>query len=190
MLILFKCELCSKERTERECWYKKREHHFCSRLCANRFNAAKRATGLTRPEYERQYWSIPENNARRKALSKLAHQVRMQNRGDSAKLTMLNRAKSRAIKDSLPFNLTIDDFTIPDLCPVLGIPLSFHNKQGGSPYSPSLDKIVPSLGYTKGNVVVISKRANSIKSDASFDEIQKVAAWVKQFSYQIEDQQD
>lgn len=188
MKISFNCELCGKERSEPECWFKKRQHHFCSRLCANRFNSKKRATGLTRAEYEQQYWAIPENSIRRKEQSKLAYQSRVAKRGDSAKLMILNRAKDRSKRKEIPFNITIDDFDIPDVCPILGINLVFHNKQGGSPNSPSLDKIVPSLGYVKGNVIVISKRANSIKNDASLDEILRVANWLKQFSSQPEDQ--
>jgi hypothetical protein len=38
--------------------------------------------------------------------------------------------------------------------------------------SPSLDKIIPSLGYVRGNVQVISQRANSIKRDATLAELE------------------
>lgn len=40
--------------------------------------------------------------------------------------------------------------------------------------SPSLDKIIPSLGYAKGNIWVISYRANTIKNNCTFEEIQKL----------------
>ena len=36
----------------------------------------------------------------------------------------------------------------------------------------SLDKIIPELGYVKGNVWVISNKANMIKSNASLKELQ------------------
>lgn len=42
------------------------------------------------------------------------------------------------------------------------------------PVSPSLDKIIPSLGYAKGNIWVISYRANTIKNNCTFEEIQKL----------------
>ena len=65
--ITFNCDFCkTAERSEPLSWYKKKENHFCSRLCANRFNANKKATGLTRKEYEKQYWSKPENKERKK----------------------------------------------------------------------------------------------------------------------------
>ena len=43
--------------------------------------------------------------------------------------------------------------------------------------SPSLDRIIPSKGYMKGNVVWISMKANSIKQDATASEIHQVAEW-------------
>ena len=46
------------------------------------------------------------------------------------------------------------------------------------PGSPTLDRIVPSLGYVPGNVVVISHKANSIKSNATAAEIRAVADWL------------
>ena len=35
----------------------------------------------------------------------------------------------------------------------------------------SLDKIIPELGYVKGNVWIISNKANAIKSNASLEEL-------------------
>ena len=37
--------------------------------------------------------------------------------------------------------------------------------------SPTLDKIIPERGYVKGNVQVISHKANSMKRNASLDEL-------------------
>lgn len=39
---------------------------------------------------------------------------------------------------------------------------------------PSVDRIIPELGYTKGNVRVISNRANLLKNNASIEEIELV----------------
>lgn len=89
---------------------------------------------------------------------------------------MLSRARQRAKKKGIPFDLDIDDIFIPENCPILGIPLRL-NKGGRSGYfddSPSLDRINPTYGYTKGNVRVISSRANRLKSDATIAEIEAV----------------
>jgi hypothetical protein len=61
-------------------------------------------------------------------------------------------------------------------CPALGVPLVFGRR---SPNNPSLDRIKPELGYVKGNIAVISRRANAIKQDATADELFRVAAWAK-----------
>lgn len=93
-------------------------------------------------------------------------------RNRDAPKRMFQRVKSRAKRNGIPFNLEENDIVIPDVCPVLGIPIEAnHGRSGYFPDSPSLDRIVPSKGYTKGNVRVISQRANQLKSDATLDEV-------------------
>ncbi len=91
---------------------------------------------------------------------------------------MVVTAKHRARRLGLPFNLSVSDFTIPEVCPALGIPLRVSR---GRPTdnSPSLDKVIPELGYVRGNVAVISLRANRIKYDATLDELVKLAVWFR-----------
>lgn len=49
-------------------------------------------------------------------------------------------------------------------------------KRGGiRPNSMSFDKVIPSFGYTKGNVVLCTNRINTVKSDLTLDEM---AAWM------------
>ncbi len=92
---------------------------------------------------------------------------------------MLAGARSRARDKGLPFNLHYDDVAIPNLCPVLKIPM-IPSISGHSDNSPSLDRMIPYLGYTKGNVRVISMKANRIKTDANSVEIEAVLNYVKQ----------
>jgi hypothetical protein len=87
-------------------------------------------------------------------------------------------AKTRAKTKNLPFNLTVDDVNIPPICPVLGIPL-IRSKRGFAANSPSLDRIKPDKGYVKGNVQVISFKANRIKNDATIEEMEKVLAYMR-----------
>jgi len=92
---------------------------------------------------------------------------------------MLAGAKARARDKGLSFNLHYDDVAIPNLCPVLKIPM-IPSISGHSDNSPSLDRMIPYLGYTKGNVKVISMKANRIKTDANSVEIEAVLNYVKQ----------
>jgi hypothetical protein len=84
-------------------------------------------------------------------------------------------AKKRALAAGLPFSLLVTDVPeIPDVCPVLGIQIR-HGDGRAAESSPSLDRIVPSLGYSAGNVRVISWRANRLRSDAKASELMLVA---------------
>ena len=84
--------------------------------------------------------------------------------------SMLRCARHRAKVNKIPFNIEIQDIIIPEVCPLLEIPLILDLPRIG-PNSPSLDRLVPSLGYVKGNVTVISHRANTLKNNASIDEL-------------------
>lgn len=88
---------------------------------------------------------------------------------------LLASAKGRAKKAGLPFDLTLADIVIPATCPVLGIPLDRRDIH----HAPSLDRVRPELGYVTGNIRVISFRANSIRQDATAEELAAVAAYAK-----------
>lgn len=92
---------------------------------------------------------------------------------------MINMARMRARRDGVPFDLKKEDIIIPNICPVLGIPLKVGTRKEHD-NAPSLDKKIPKLGYVKGNVRVISYRANRIKNDATIEELEKVLAYFKQ----------
>jgi hypothetical protein len=90
---------------------------------------------------------------------------------------MLNLARLRAAKQCIPFDLSLEDIKIPEVCPVLGIPL--FNSGRFQNNTPSLDKLVPEKGYVRGNVNVISWRANKLKSDASVSEMRELLSWME-----------
>lgn len=99
---------------------------------------------------------------------------------------LLHGAKKRSQMRDRPFNLTIEDIQIPECCPILGLKLEVC--QGGplkdrvpkwADNSPTLDCIDPAKGYVKGNVWIISWRANHIKNDASPEELITIAKAVR-----------
>jgi hypothetical protein len=84
---------------------------------------------------------------------------------------LYHNARYRAKRDRVPFDIRPEDIPlVPKFCPLLGIPITQNNKKCG-PNSPTLDRILPLLGYTKENIWIISHRANTVKSDASVDEL-------------------
>jgi hypothetical protein len=89
-------------------------------------------------------------------------------------------AKVRAKRDNVPFTLRIEDIQIPEFCPVFPkMNLTCAHRGESLANSPTLDRLIPSLGYTKNNVRVISHKANTIKTDATAEEILKVGNWLK-----------
>ena len=99
---------------------------------------------------------------------------------DDPRYKLYHNAKSRAKKKGIPFNITLEDITIPDTCPLLDIPIKCFTGDKKSPHNPSLDQIVPGLGYTPDNIQVISSRANWLKADATCKELKMlVENWEK-----------
>jgi hypothetical protein len=66
----------------------------------------------------------------------------------------------------------------PDNCPVFNKPLLWCSQsKTAQQFSPSLDKIVPELGYIEGNVQWISHLANAMKRNASLDQLKQFGEW-------------
>lgn len=84
-------------------------------------------------------------------------------RSSSPAFALWERARCRARKQGLRFELAEASITVPSMCPVLGIPIRVGGPR--SPSSPSLDRIRPARGYVPENVRVISDRANRLKGD-------------------------
>lgn len=114
----------------------------------------------------RRKWDAAHPDKRRAIVEAIPHEYKMFHHTK-------NKAKARGIK----FNLELRDIQIPDVCPVLGIPMRPGSKLVCDG-SPTLDRLIPSRGYVKGNVRVISKRANQIKSDATARELKLVYEYV------------
>ena len=94
----------------------------------------------------------------------------------------LTAKRNNALQKGIPFDLTISDlYPLPEVCPVLGIPLSYGGGHGPADDSMALDRIDPSKGYTKDNVVMVSQRANRIKNNATPAELRKIADFYAKF---------
>jgi len=87
--------------------------------------------------------------------------------------------KSRSKKENIPFTVSLDYLKsiATDTCPALKIKLSW-SQPGKTDNSPSLDKIIPELGYVEGNVMWLSNKANRMKNNATKGELKKFAEWI------------
>jgi len=91
------------------------------------------------------------------------------------------KVRARAKQTGIPFRARVEDFEIPEVCPVLGIPLRREYGTGKAKGdSPSVDRVIPSLGYVTGNIRVMSNRANLLKNDASLEELKSLVSYVEE----------
>lgn len=88
-------------------------------------------------------------------------------------------AKDRAKLKGIQFHLVKEDIIIPERCPVLGIPLHRDGGVKNKDCAPSLDRINNTRGYTPDNIIVVSYRANRLKSDATVGELEAVASFYR-----------
>lgn len=92
-----------------------------------------------------------------------------------------HRCKAKGIE----FNIEPEDIPVSELCPVFGTPLKFtEDSERSSKWSkgnehPSVDRIDNTKGYIKGNVRVISTRANALKKDATLEELKALVRYVE-----------
>lgn len=92
------------------------------------------------------------------------------------KKNLLRHARRRAKAKGHEFKIGLNDITIPQTCPVLGIQL----QAGGDPKnSPSIDRIDNSKGYTPDNILIVSYQANVTRHEATPEEILKVGYFYK-----------
>lgn len=92
----------------------------------------------------------------------------------------LSNTKSVCEKQGVPYDVTVDDLApFPLTCPVLGVPINWMNTGATANDSPSIDRMIPELGYTKGNVRVISQKANRLKGNASVDELEALLSYMR-----------
>lgn len=91
-------------------------------------------------------------------------------------------AKQRSKASNIIFNITkqdvLDVYPRDNKCPMLGLVLKV-NIEKTKENSPSLDRIIPEKGYVKGNIIVISHKANRIKNNASLDDLEKIVEYLK-----------
>lgn len=85
---------------------------------------------------------------------------------------LFSNARDRAKKADVPFALT-EEWLLPKLragvCELSGLPFErLHRNEHGSrahPFAPSLDRVIPGLGYVEHNVRLVCFVVNQARSD-------------------------
>jgi hypothetical protein len=95
---------------------------------------------------------------------------------------LLTKAKNRAKQKNIEFNIDISDVVIPNKCPVLGIDIITNGTTKWTDNSPTIDRIDNDKGYIKGNISVISHKANRLKSSSTIEELKKIVKYMESSS--------
>lgn len=154
------CQPCYKNTRRADCHPDK--PHVAHGLCRAYYNETRKeeATLVRKQHYteNKQYYINKSDEYRRK----------------NPEWLMWYSAKKRAKQRGLTFHIEISDVLLSSHCPVLRIPLiPFSGRL--HPNSPSIDRVDNTKGYVKGNIVVISMRANLLKNTATLDELKRLA---------------
>ena len=88
--------------------------------------------------------------------------------------------KNRAKRENIPFNLEYSDIIWPTHCPVFNTVLVYDTLDKAQNNSASFDKVIPHLGYVKGNVKIISHRANWLKQDSTIEQLENIIRYMKE----------
>ena len=96
----------------------------------------------------------------------------------------LKNAKHRAIRENVPFSLTLQDLIdiATDKCPIFHTPFVWGASGLGKGKvredTPQLDRINPELGYVKGNIAFLSGKANKMKDNGTMQDHYDIADWI------------
>ena len=186
------CSKCGQEKPLYNFGMHKGKPRSCCKVCKKAQdldykarNAAKIAAymvdyknkNLDRVKAQLCEWHL-RNKERRNARCRELHRKRSE---DSPEHVILMNIKNRAKKIGVEFDLKDEDIVIPKICPVLGIKIERRcdGKKGPLQNSPSVDRIDPKKGYVSSNIRIISYRANTIRNNATVDELEMVLKYAR-----------
>lgn len=148
----------------------------CQKLAGRKFRE-------NNPDYAREKSKkYKEDNAERLKEYSRSYHKKIAERGDSFHLQVKNiRLKCR--KKGIPFDIDAD--YIQQLydenpnCPVTGERMELQGKVGQG-NNATIDRFIPELGYVRGNVNIISHRANMAKGKNTDPEFfRRLADWIE-----------
>ena len=183
----------------------KRQKKFCSYKCMNVYNA--REFGMKNREEKPNRYKVCDNCEQSLNLSKFSLIEKWNINSDTkntckkcsikikqteklnrdwkvdAKKVLYDNAKQRAKKSNIEFTLTKEDVIIPDTCPVFGFALKREDRETWM-CAPSIDRIDNTRGYVKDNIIIVSRRANILKKDATINELIKLANYYEHLCHE------
>lgn len=133
---------------------------FCSMACRTIYNNSVYVSSITESD--------------KKIINERAKKSAKRLKIERPEWHIFYRLRVRSKRSGVPFDLDIEDIVIPELCPLLNIPLKIY-ENGSSFDTPSVDRIDSNKGYVKGNVWIISYLANRMKQNATREQLKVFA---------------
>ncbi len=145
-------------------------------------NTNRRQWSLDHPEQARasaEAWRLAKRNSDPLFFLERSRRESLSDRAIQPWAKLLRSAKGRAIKKGVPFSLTPEWAASKwtGKCELTGVPfdMSLIGKPGGRSYSPSIDRIVPEVGYVPSNCRFILYGINRFKGEMTDDEMRIMA---------------
>ena len=177
--------MCSKKCKE-EHWLKRyppRDFKSCS-YCSieKKYTEFRKVKPLSKGPDKGKYigWRTNNDGDYRFSTCKKCESIKMETRYTNNPFPqMRSNAKIRAKAEGRIFDISTEYiksiFPKDGKCPVLDVKFDLGYKKGATnKYAPSLDKIIPEKGYVEGNVVIVRIIVNRLKSDANYNDMEKV----------------
>lgn len=161
------------DSSKRKEWYKNNVEK--ARAAARKFmNSNKEKIS----EYRKTYWRSPKGNAATKD-----HDRRYLENPVNRMHVLAVNAFGRALKADLPFDQCLKDIlkaNPPTSCLCCGVDLDFKiYGKGFHARSPSLDRLEGPKGYVVGNAYILCWRCNSLKRNATIEDLELLLAYMK-----------
>ena len=172
------CSICGLEKLLTDFYFRKDKNdyrHDCKE-CGKKRDKRKRENPEyyeIRKEYDRRYYHTHKKECHERTSIR-----RRKFRETHPERYIWMHIRNKCRKKNIPFNFEVSDIIIPKYCPILGIELKMGNL-ANQDNAASVDRAIPALGYVKGNVSIMSKRANTIKNDGTAEEHEKIAAFIR-----------
>lgn len=131
--------------------------------------------------YKNREYRIKKNSEYQKTHPDVRKRASRKYRETSWRKNSIGAAKNRAKKKGIPFdkNLCESDLSESMTCPCCNRTMKVESKQAENA-SPTVDKIIPELGYIKGNIIALCYRCNRLKSDATPEELEMIAKFMRE----------
>lgn len=148
-------------------WRVRKHDHICTPCYAERQRAWRAAHAESERARNRDYRKNNPEKVKQARGSRYARlEATPEGREKVRARSLLKEARKRARDAGVPCTITlswVEQRLARGVCGVTGLPLIFGASGGACPQSPSLDKLVPELGYTPSNTVLVCWGLNVLK---------------------------